>query len=323
MRRFTSRMFLFATLLGCATTPTFAAPSGDHSAPPKVIAKGDTKKAPPAKADPKAKKDKPAPPKKSVVVTAENKKKLADLYAGFKFGMSKDEVLGVLGKKLDDQYADKLKNTTDVTAQDRLRKEKKTELARVNSSYTAFEGKRTGWDVSIIEEEFAHNTSEAMLERWENQEGKNQRRFFFFYEGKLWKMFVSLDVSILPEDKKNFDTFQTIMTSKYGAGDVESGRITWHTDEFDVRAVDHLKTYDALGLVIEDPKVKRDLLALRESKAPPKAETSAVIKAVLDTDHTDKPDVKQNNNAVDAVIKAQGGGGGDTTPTPKTPPKKK
>ena len=40
----------------------------------------------------------------------------------------------------------------------------------------------------------------------------------------------------------------------------------------------------------------------------------SVIKAVIDVDHTDHPDVKQNNNAVDAVIKAQGGGG--------TPPKK-
>ena len=47
-----------------------------------------------------------------------------------------------------------------------------------------------------------------MLERWENAGGKNQRRFFFFHEGKLWKMFVSLDVSILPEDKRNFETFE-------------------------------------------------------------------------------------------------------------------
>jgi len=30
---------------------------------------------------------------------------------------------------------------------------------------------------------------------------------------------------------------------------------------------------------------------------------------VIDTDHTDKPDVKANSNAVDEVIKAQGGGG--------------
>ena len=48
------------------------------------------------------------------------------------------------------------------------------------------------------------------MERWEKEGTKNQRRFFFFYHGKLWKMFISLDVSILPEDKKNFDTFQGV-----------------------------------------------------------------------------------------------------------------
>jgi hypothetical protein len=268
-----------------------------------AIAKGDAKKAPAAKAV----KDKPAAPKR-VPVSAENKKKLAELYAGFKFGMSKDEVLGVLRKQLDEKYEEKIKATTDVAAQDRLRAERKTELARAQQSYISFEGKRTGWDVSIIEEEFAHNTGESMLERWENSNGKNQRRFFFFHGGKLYKMLVSLDVSILPEDKKNFETFEKVMQGQYGAGEVEAGLITWRTDEFHVRAVDKLRTYDALAIIIEDPRVKQDLVAIREAKAPPKKETSAVIKSVIDTDKTDKPDVKANSNAVDAVIKAQGGG---------------
>lgn len=290
MRRFTSRMVLVTLLLGSFHAGT-------------ALAK-DAKKAPAAKAV----KEKAPPPKKVVPVSAENKKKLAELYAGFKFGMSKDEVLGVLKKQLDEKYEEKIKATTDVVAQDRFRADKKTELARIQQSYTSFEGKRTGWDVSIVEEEFAHNTGEAMLERWENSGGKNQRRFFFFHEAKLYKMLVSLDVSILPDDKKSFDTFEKVMQGQYGAGDVEAGLITWRTDEFHVRAVDKLKTYDALGIIIEDPRVKQSLVAIREAKAPPKKETSAVIKAVLDTDKTDKPDVKANSNAVDAVIKAQGGG---------------
>lgn len=292
MRRFTSRFVLVSLVLGLGAAP--------------ALAKGDAKKAP----APKAEKAEKAPAKKAAPpVSAESKKKLAELYAGFKFGMSKDEVLGVLRKQLDQKYEEKIKATTDVAAQDRLRSEKKGELLRISQSWTAFEGKRTGWDVSIIEEEFAHNTGEAMLERWENSSGKNQRRFFFFHEGKLWKMFVSLDVSIIPEDKKNFATFEAVMQGQYGPGDVESGVITWRTDEFHVRAVDKLRTYDALAIIIEDPRVKQSLVAIREAKAPPKHETSAVIKSVIDTDKSDKPDPKANSNAVDAVIKAQGGGG--------------
>ena len=73
-----------------------------------------------------------------------------------------------------------------------------------------------------------------------------------------------------------------------------------------MRAQDKLKSYDALGMVIEDNKVKKDLYALREQKAPPKHETASIIKSVIDTDKTDHPDTKANSNAVDAVINAQG-----------------
>jgi len=255
-----------------------------------------------------AKKPAKPPAKPHKPVSAEHKKALAELYGGFKFGMSKDDVIAVFAKQLDERYDEKIKLTTDITAQDRLRRDKKTEVTRLQQSYVSFDtAQPSPWDVSIVEDEFAHGTGEAMLERWENQGGKNQRRFFFFADGKLWKMFVSLDVSILPEDKKNFATFQAVMEGKYGPGDVEPGSIGWHTDEFDARAVDKLKSYDALALIIEDPRVRKQLDATRVEKAAPKPETNAVIKAVIDTDHKDHPDVKANSDAVDKVIKAQGG----------------
>jgi hypothetical protein len=267
-----------------------------------------TAKQPPAKVARAPKDSKAAKPHKATAVSADHKKALAELYGGFKFGMTKDEVIAVFSKQLDERYEEKIKATTDLAAQDRLRRDKKNEVSRLESSYISFESsKPSPWDVSIVEEEFAHNTGESMLERWENQGGKNQRRFFFFHDGKLWKMFLSLDVSILPEDKKNFASFRQVMEGKYGPGDVEGGKITWRTPEFEVRAIDKLKSYDALALAIEDPRVKKDLVALREAKAPPPKETSPVIKAVIDPKHTDHPDVKQNSNAVDDVIRAQGG----------------
>ncbi len=276
-------------------------------ASPLALAKGDPK-APPApakKPDPKAK---PAPPKKVVPVSAEHKKALAELYAGFKFGTSKDDVIATLSKQIEERYADKLKGTTDVALQDRIRKDRKQEIDDVSKSYTKFEGKTTGWDVSMIDDEFAHNTGESMLARWENQDGENRRRFFFFSDGKLWKMFVLLDVSKIPDDKKNFATFRGTMENKYGPSDADVGVLTWRTDEFNVRAVDKLKTYDALALVIEDPHTLKDVLATREQKAPKKAAGSSIVNAVIDKDGTDHPDVKQNNDAVNSVINAQGGG---------------
>ena len=253
-----------------------------------------------AKAKPAVAVKKKAPP-----VSAEHKKELVKLMAGFKFGMSKDDVIATLTKQIDERYEDKIKQTTDVAAQDRIRRDKRADIARVSQSYVAFDNdKKTGWDVSIIENEFAHNTNEAMMEIWEKDGNLNQRRFFFFYEGKLWKMFVSLDVSILPEDKRNFDTFRGVVEGKYGPGDVDGRVITWNGGEFDVRAVDRLGDYSALGLAIEDAKVKSEVLALREQKKPPEQGTSPVIKAIVDTGNKDHPDIKANGGAVDAVIQS-------------------
>jgi hypothetical protein len=286
MRRF--RRFMMIALLGSLSAG--AAPAVVHAAP---------------RARPAAAANKPRPHR--TAVSAEHKKALAELYGGFKFGMTRDEVIAVFSKQLDERYDDKIKATTDITVQDRLRRDKKNEVSRLQQSYISFDtGKPSPWDVSIVDGEFAHNTGEAMLERWENQGGKNQRRFFFFFDGKLWKMFVSLDVSILPEDKKNFATFKAVMEGKYGPGDIEDGRIGWHTDEFDARALDKLKSYDALALVIEDPRVRPQVDAARAAKAPPRHETPSVIKQVIDTDHKDHPDVKANSDTVDSVIRAQG-----------------
>src|SRR4051812_19930691 len=89
----------------------------------------------PAKAPAKTAAKKPAP-KKPVgpppMVSAEHKKALAEKFGGFKFGMSKDEVLAVLQKQIDERYEDKIKGTTDIAQQDRYRKDKKSELSRIS-----------------------------------------------------------------------------------------------------------------------------------------------------------------------------------------------
>jgi hypothetical protein len=258
------------------------------------------------KPQPAAKKPKQTP------MTAEHKKALAELFGGFKFGMTKDEVIAVFSRQLDERYEDQIKATTDTAEQDQLRRDKRTEVTRLQQSYVAFDaGKPSPWDVSIVEDEFAHNTGEAMLERWENQAGKNQRRFFFFFEGKLWKMFISLDV---PEGL-DFVAFKSRMEKTYGPGEVEAGKITWRTDSFDARAVDKLKSYGALALVVEDPRVRAKVEAVRQTKAPPRHQGNTMIQSVID-DGKDRPSVKADSTTVDAVIRAQGG-----TPPPPPPNK--
>jgi hypothetical protein len=269
----------------------------------------------PVAADAKAKKKKPVAAAKGAkgtavakapALTEDNKKALDSLHGGFKMGMSKDEVVGALSKQLDANYDEKLRATTDVYQQDGLRREKKTELRRITDTYIEFNGKRTGWDVSIVENEFAHKTGEAMLVYWENANGKNQRRFFFFVDGRLYKMFISLDTSFLPVDKRNFETFKAAMFGQYGAGLVDVGKIDWNVGTFTVTALDKLRNYDALALIITDPATNRTLAETRKANAPAKQGPSQLTKMVLEKDG-DQVDVNANSGAADAVIKANGG----------------
>lgn len=289
------RLIKSALLAVLVSSAAFAGPTA--KAHTKVSSK-PAAKAPPAK--------KAAPPP---MVTAEHKKALAEKFGGFKFGMTKDEVLGVLQKQIDERYEDKIKATTDIAVQDRYRKDKKTELNRVSQSYIAFDAKTSPWDVSIVEGEFQHGTNESMMERWENEGGKNQRRFFFFYDQKLWKMYLSLDVSMIPEEKRTFETFKGVMEGQYGKGAVDGSTISWRAGEFDVRAVDRLKDYGALGLAVEDPSVRTSLMANRELHKAPDHPTNTIINSVIDKDQKDHPDMKANSGAVDAVIQAQGSAG--------------
>src|SRR5512134_1468892 len=118
-----ARLFKLSTLM-VTLGLVFAGPA--TAGPPKGKRPGTSKKG-------------PAKPKKPPPVSAEHKKKLAELMGAFKFGMTKDEIIGVLQKQLDERYAEQIAATTDVAIQDKLRREKKQELDRVRKTFIAFE----------------------------------------------------------------------------------------------------------------------------------------------------------------------------------------
>lgn len=254
------------------------------------------KKKPKKKAPIAKKEEKVAPP------NAEQKKALGELLGAFTFGMSKDEVIAQLTKSIDERYAEQIKATSDVYQQDKLRKEKNKEVTRIKQSYTEFAGKKTGWDVSLIDEEFAHNTDESMLMYWENAGGKNQRRFFFFHEGKLWKMFIAIDTKQLADDQRNFAFFRGLMEARYGKGATQGGRVVWKVPEFEVQAVDKMAFYGAFGLLIHNPAKLKAIAEIRAANAPVKKDKDAIIEVIKEKDGDARPNLDENKDAVDAII---------------------
>ena len=276
----------FGLTLGAAAT---AAP--DASAKGTRVAKAKKKRPPKKPVEPKL-----APP------NAEQKKALGELMGAFTFQMDKDGIIAALTKQIDERYAEQISATSDVYTQDKLRKEKLKEIARIKSSYVEFTGAKTGWDVSLIDQEFAHNTGESMLMYWENAGGKNQRRFFFFYEGKLWKMFVAIDTKALAEDQRNFTFFRKLMEQRYGQGRVDGPREKWNAGAFEVQAVDKMAFYGSFGLLIQDPKVLPQIAATREANAPAVKRNDAIIDAIRDNGTQVNVNDETNSDAVDAII---------------------
>ena len=261
----------------------------------------------------KAAAKKPAAAAALKMTTGEHATELGKLMGEFKFGMSSGQILKILGSEINATYEEKIKATTDVYQQDKLRRSRDTELARVKKSYVEFNGTKGGWDVSIIDDQFAHNSDESMMVRWENQGGTDQRRFFFFRDKKLYKMFIALNSKNLKPEQKSFDFFKGLMEAKYGAGKVVMSKdldgverpmgIEWRTAKHHVTALDKLNFYGSFCLVIADPSVEKELLAVRAANAKPKTSNTAMKSVVTGENDDDTPGLDENKAAVDALLR--------------------
>lgn len=245
--------------------------------------------------------------KKAHVVHKINQKALGELMGPFKFGMSKKKVVKILAGEIKKRYDEKIKDTSDVYAQDKLRRNQKKELKRITKSYTEFKGKKTGWDVSIIDDQFDHKTDESMLVYWENVDGKDQRRFFFFHDGQLYKMFIALNSSMLKNEQQNFDYFRDIMANRYGQGSVikERGKavaVEWNSRKYHVKAINKLEFYGSFCLMVADPEREKTLVALREANKSERKKSS-IINSMVEKDGADDPSLDDNKAAIKKVTK--------------------
>src|SRR6185295_18354560 len=81
------------------------------------------------------------------------------LKGDFKWGMSPDEVLAKMTSKVEAGYAERMKKAAqDPAKYDKIQKEMRAEVEKVKQhSLVKFDGAKTGYDVSIIDQEFGHN----------------------------------------------------------------------------------------------------------------------------------------------------------------------
>jgi len=225
-----------------------------------------------------APKKKPAEAAKAPAAPKANEKAVSELMGPYRWGMTQEEVLGAIGKVLNDRLAPELVKISDVYEQTRMRRQVKEQVDQVRKTLVSFNGQKTGWDVSIIEGEFLHNDDESMMLYRETDpgSGRQQDRFFFFQHGKLWKQFIAFDMT--PYKGKTFNDFRDAMQARYGQGTpiVKKGpdaqdhvvAVTWRSGGTDLRAVDLMQFYANFCLAFSDDAVEKQIEAARLARAP-------------------------------------------------------
>lgn len=110
--------------------------------------------------------------------------KIAKRLASVPFGGDMSALVAHVRKQLRSEYATRITETPDVSERDRLVAEIEVRVQAVRDSYVEFTGQKTGYNVSVVSDEFAHHTGEAMVVA---QDGRSHD-YFFFVGGALWKV---------------------------------------------------------------------------------------------------------------------------------------
>lgn len=104
--------------------------------------------------------------------------------AGLRFGASKEEVTSFLKARTAARYDGMIQATADIREKDKLRREKEEAIAATATEWVSFDGTRSGWDASIVREEFQHGCGEEMLHVKEGE----IHLYFFFSKGIFYKL---------------------------------------------------------------------------------------------------------------------------------------
>ena len=244
---------------------------------------------------------------------AANARAVAELAGKFKWGMSPDDVIKIIGEQVHAKYVELIKKEMDVYKQDQLRQAEKDELQKVKDSFIKFDAGNPAnktWGTSLVSQEFAPKNDEAMLTLWE----PNQRRFLFFYHDKLYKQFIAFNAEHPVFQGKSFDDFAKIIQNRYGPAEMKFttmrtkeemklDHLEWPSaGEFQLFAVDQSEFYGNFCLVLFSPSTAKTVESTRTEHNTLPSKRNAVIDAVTTPDKTADD---RNENIVDQITGKQ------------------
>lgn len=231
---------------------------------------------------------KPAPPAEAPEV----KQPISLNPEGLQFGMDFRAVATVYDKLLDKEYVPlyrKVQPGPSMTALDAELQEKKLAFRR---SRVDFGTLPTGIDQTALAGEYGYKNDESLMSF--KQGGRTQ--FFFFFQGKLWKVYEEVRLGEGSEFGATFKDAVTVLGAKLGAeGRVRDADPTeglklpeadWVDAKTRVRAID--RSYEnVLGVVYEERETAKALAAIWKAN---QTDPNAIDPAVLAVTRGAEPD---------------------------------
>jgi hypothetical protein len=118
------------------------------------------------------------------------------LMGDFRWGMSPIDVFKLMSKDVEEEYKERQKSARDAIAQDNNRKWRQEQLQRIKANHVRFNSNANHrWGVSLIQFEYEDDANEEML--WVKTT-TGLRKFYFFKDGGLWKIYYAYSTDTWP-----------------------------------------------------------------------------------------------------------------------------
>jgi hypothetical protein len=128
-------------------------------------------------------------------------------FEGLPFRGDEAAVTAYEQQRLEEIYRPRILGTPDVRRRDLLQVEKQERVAEFVATQLAFDGQATGFDASVLADEFAHGRGHALRTR---RDGDVTSRFFFA-KGELWKV-----LQQIPSSRESFESLAQQFEAAYG-----------------------------------------------------------------------------------------------------------
>ncbi len=248
----------------------------------------------------------PARGRTAPVADAPQSAAVSSAMGDLQWGATRADLITAMEAKIEERYRPKITKARDAIEEDRFRSDLTNEIRRTRDSQVCFTGRRTGWDVSFLRDEFTHNNQECMIV----VNDETSQNFYFFIQNRLWKWYKAFNASVFAG--RTFEEFAATLqaperfgTARENSGELVTGAgerrwLEWQDANTRLRAIDQTRFYGFYCLVFEEKQTVASLASLRRNVGQNRNQGHAIVDQVTATP-TEEPGPDRNTNVIDRL----------------------